>query len=325
MRVIEIGLTALITVLGIGLPAEVGCAQDTFPSRVVRIVVPYPPGGGTDTLARLLADQLGRTWRHSAIVENIGGAAGNIGSAEVARAMPDGHTLLLASPGPIATNGFLYKEMGYDPARWVPVALLATGPYLLVFRKNFEGATVNDLIARARADPGKITAATPGIGSVGHLSTVQLEMLAGINMVHVPYRGLGPATNDIVAGHVDLMFDTPTTALQLHRDGKLKIVASGTTERLRDLPDVPTIAESLPGYRAVTWYAMVAPPQTPAALADKINRDVIAILGRPDFAERLRAFQMEPTTKARAEAANFFAEETELWGKVIKRANIPPQ
>jgi tripartite-type tricarboxylate transporter receptor subunit TctC len=292
----------------------------------VRIVVPYPAGGGTDTLARLLADQLSRKWGQSAIVENIGGGAGNIGAAEVARAAPDGHTLLLTSPGPIATNSFLYKEMGYDPARWVPIALLATGPYVLVMRKSFEGSTVKDLIAYAKANPGKLTSATPGVGSVGHLSTVQLEMLAGIKTVQVPYRGLGQAINDIIAGHVDLMFDTPTTSLPLHREGKVKIVAVGTTERVRELPEVPTVAESgLPGYRAVTWYAMVAPPQTPAALADKINRDVVEILGRPDVVEKARGIQMEPAARSRAEAARFFAEETELWGRVIKTANIPLQ
>jgi tripartite-type tricarboxylate transporter receptor subunit TctC len=324
MRRIKFGLLALAA-LGVVLAPGASRAQDAFPSRLVRIVVPYPPGGGTDTLARLIADQLGRKWGQSSIVENIGGAAGNIGSAEVARAAPDGHTLLLASPGPIATNSFLYKEMPYDPARWVPIALLATGPYVLVVRKRFEGASLKDLIARAKANPGKITAATPGIGSVGHLSTVQLEMLADIKLVQVPYRGLGPAINDIIAGHVDLMFDTPVTAVGLHRDGKLKIVGVGPTERLRELPDIPTIAETLPGYRSVTWYAMVAPPQTPAALADKINRDLNEILGRPDFVEKARAIQMEPATKSRAEAAKFFAEESELWGKVIKAANIPPQ
>ena len=326
MRRIKAGLAALVAMLAIGLPLDASRAQDTFPSRLVRIVVPYPAGGGTDTLARLVADQLGRKWGQSAIVENIGGAAGNIGAAEVARAAPDGYTLLLASPGPIATNSFLYKEMPYDPARWTPIALLATGPYVLVLRKSFEGATVKDLIARAKANPGKITAATPGIGSVGHLSTVQLEMLADIKMVQVPYRGLGPAINDIIAGHVDLMFDTPTTSLPLHRDGKVKIVAVGTTERVRELPEVPTIAEAaLPGYRAVTWYAMVAPPQTPAVLAERINRDVAEILARPDVIEKVRGIQMEPVAKTRAEAATFFAEETQLWGRVIKAANIPLQ
>jgi tripartite-type tricarboxylate transporter receptor subunit TctC len=325
MRRIKIGLLAL-AMLTVMLPTEPNRAQDSYPSRLVRIVVPYPAGGGTDTLARLLADQLSRKWGQSAIVENIGGAAGNIGSAEVARATPDGYTLLLASPGPIATNGFLYKEMGYDPARWVPIALLATGPYVLVLRKNFEGSTVQDLIARAKANPGKITSATPGVGSVGHLSTVQLEMLAGIKTVQVPYRGLGQAINDLVAGHVDLMFDTPTTSLPLHRAGKVKIVGVGTTERVRELPEVPTIAESgLPGYRAVTWYAMVAPPQTPAAVADKINRDVVELLGQPDVVEKVRGIQMDPVTKTRTEAAKFFGEEVQLWGKVIKQANIPLQ
>ncbi|HEY7663794.1 MAG TPA: tripartite tricarboxylate transporter substrate binding protein [Xanthobacteraceae bacterium] len=317
---------AVIAALAAVLAIQNAGAQDSYPSRLVRIVVPYPAGGGTDTLARLLADELGRSWGQSAVVENVGGAAGNIGATEVARAAPDGYTLLLASPGPIATNSFLYRDMGYDPARWVPIALLATGPYVLVLRKDFEGSTLKDLIARAKTDPGKITSATPGIGSIGHLSTVQLEMLAGITTTQIPYRGLGQAINDIIAGHVDMMFDTPTTSLPLHRAGKVKIVAVGTTERVRELPEIPTIAEQgLPGYRAVTWYAMVAPPQTPAAVADKINRDVVEILGRPEVADRVRAIQMEPVTRTRAQAGSFFAEETQLWGKVIKQANIPLQ
>src|SRR5215468_8909036 len=282
MRRVKVGLVALAA-LAVLLPSEASRAQEAYPTRLVRIVVPYPAGGGT-------------------------------------------YTLLLASPGPIATNAFLYKEMGYDPARWVPIALLATGPYVLVLRKNFEGSTVADLIARAKSNPGKITSATPGVGSVGHLSTVQLEMLAGIKTAQIPYRGLSQALNDLIAEHVDMMFDTPTTSLALHRDGKVKIVAVGTTERVRELPEVPTVAESgLPGYRAVTWYAMVAPPQTPAVLADKINRDVIEIFARPDVAEKTRGIQMEPVTKSRREAAQFFVEEAQLWGKVIRQADIPLQ
>jgi tripartite-type tricarboxylate transporter receptor subunit TctC len=324
MRLIR--LVALCCALACVSSSGAVLAQDAFPARLVRVVVPYPAGGGTDILARFVADQLARKWGQAVIVENIGGAAGNIGAAEVFRAAPDGHTLLVTSPGPVATNSFLYKEMPYDPARWTPVALLATGPYVLVLRKNFDGATVKDLIARAKAAPGKITSATPGVGSVGHLATVQLEMLADIKTQHVPYRGLSPAINDIIAGHVDLMFDTPTTSLALHRDGKVKIVATGATERMRDLPEVPTIAEAgLPDYRAVTWYAMMAPPQMPGALADRINRDVVEILSRPDVAERSRGIQMEPAAKSRTEAGKFFAEEAALWGKVIRQANIPPQ
>jgi tripartite-type tricarboxylate transporter receptor subunit TctC len=300
-------------------------AEAAFPNRTVRIVIPYPAGGGTDTIGRLVADQLSRKWNQPVVVENVGGAAGNVGAAQVFKAVPDGYTMMIASPGPIATNVFLYKDMPFDPARWTSIAVLATGPYVLVLRKSFDGATVNDLVARAKAAPGKITAATPGVGSVGHLATVQLEMLAGIRTTQVPYRGLSPAVNDLIAGHVDLMFDTPTTALALHREGRVKIIATGTSQRVNEFPEIPTIAETLPGYRAVTWYAMTAPPGMPAALAERINRDVNEILSRKDVAERVRGIQMAPVTWSRDAAARFFGEETQLWGRVIKQAKISPQ
>lgn len=326
MRMSRVLVAALAVVLLGGLACDRAAqAQQTFPNRAVRIVIPYPAGGGTDTIGRLLADQLSRKWGQPVVVENVGGAAGNVGAAQVFKAAPDGYTLMVASPGPIATNSFLYKDMPFDPARWTSIALLATGPYVLVLRQSFDGSTVQDLIARAKAAPGKITAATPGIGSVGHLATVQLEMLGGIKTTQVPYRGLSPAVNDIIAGHVDLMFDTPTTALPLHREGRVKIVATGTTERVDEFPDIPTIAETLPGYRSVTWYAMTGPPGMSAELADRINRDVNDILGRKDVAERVRGIQMRPITWSRGAAATFFGEETQLWGQVIKQANILPQ
>jgi len=316
-----------LTTLALLVTADLSHAQPPqYPTRTVRIVVPYPAGGGTDVLGRLLADQLARKWGQSVIVENSGGAAGNIGAAEVFRAAADGHTLMIAAPGPIATNSFLYKDMPFDPKRWSAIALLTTGPYVLVLRKSFEGSTVRDLIARAKANPDKITVATPGVGSIAHLATVQLEMLAGIKLTQVPYRGLSVAINDIIAGHVDLMFDTPTTALPLHRDGKVKIIATGTAERVREFPDIPTIAESgVPGYRTITWYALVGPPDVPAPLIARINRDVAEILGRAEVAERVRAIQMEPAIRTPEQSAAFFAEETELWGKVIRQANIPLQ
>jgi tripartite-type tricarboxylate transporter receptor subunit TctC len=322
----KIALTVLIAALAALPGAQASRAQAPFPSRTVRVVIPYPAGGGTDILGRFIADHLARKWGQSVVVENIGGAAGNIGAAEVFRAAPDGHTLMVSSPGPVATNSFLYKDMPYDPKRWTAIALLATGPYVLVLRRSFEGSTVKDLVARAKANPGKITAATPGVGSVGHLATVQLEMLAGIKTVQVPYRGLSPAVNDLIAGHVDLMFDTPTTSLPLHREGKVKIIATGTPERVREFSEIPTVAEAgVPGYRAVTWYAMVAPPGMAPALAERINRDVVEILGRAEVVERVRAIQMQPVTRTPAESAQFFADEAELWGKVIKQANIPMQ
>src|SRR5437867_2929586 len=169
---------AVPAALALSLAIDAAGAQTSFPSKPVRVVVPYPAGGGTDILGRLMSEYLARQWRQSVIVENIGGAAGNIGAAAVARAAPDGHTLMIAAPGPISTNSFLYKEMPYDPKRWVPIALLTTGPYVLVLRKTFEAASMKELIAYAKANPGKLTAATPGSGGVAHLATVQLEMLA---------------------------------------------------------------------------------------------------------------------------------------------------
>ena len=232
-----------------------------IPARVVKLIVPYPPGGGTDLLARVLADQLGRKWGQAVIVENIGGAGGNIGAAEVFRADPDGYTLLLASPGPIATNAYMYKDMSYDPAKWVPIAVLATSPYVLVLSNGFDSPNLPLLLTHAKANPGRLTAATPGVGSVGQLATIELEMLADIKLLQVPYKGLSPAVADVLAGNVNMMFDMLATSLPLYRAQKEKIIAVGSTERVKELPDVPTIAEAgVPGYRAVTFFGIVAPP-----------------------------------------------------------------
>ena len=301
-------------------------AQADFPSRVVKVIVPYPPGGGTDLLARVLADQLGRKWGQSVIVENVGGAGGNIGAAEVARAAPDGYTLLLASPGPIATNAYMYKNMSYDPEKWAPIAVLATSPYVLVVSPHFDAKNLADVIAQAKAKPGQLTSATPGVGSAGQLATIEFEMLANVKLLQVPYKGLGPAVADVLGGNVNMMFDMLATSLPLQQAGKEKIVAVGSTERVKALPDVPTLAEAgITGYRAVTFFGMVAPPGTPDALADKINADVVYCLNQPEMIEKTKALGMDLAPGSRAEAAKFFASERELWGKVIKQADIPLQ
>jgi tripartite-type tricarboxylate transporter receptor subunit TctC len=319
-------ITLLLAILASGVGAVEGRAQSGFPSRTVKMIVPYPPGGGTDLLARVLADQLGRKWGQSVIVENVGGAGGNIGAAQVARANPDGYTLLLASPGPIATNAYMYKDMAYDPTKWVPLAVLATSPYVLVASPHFEVTNLKQIIAEAKTKPGQLTAATPGVGSVGQFATIEFEMLAGIKILQVPYKGLGPAVSDVLGGNVNMMFDMLATSLPLQRAQQEKIVAVGSTERVKELPDVPTLAEAgVPGYRAVTFFGLVAPPGTPDALADKINRDVVECLELPDMIERTKALGMDLAPGSRAAAAKFFADERALWGKVIKQANIPLQ
>ncbi|MGH6673182.1 MAG: Bug family tripartite tricarboxylate transporter substrate binding protein [Xanthobacteraceae bacterium] len=300
-------------------------AQAEFPSRPVKMIVPYPPGGGTDLLARVLAQQLGQKWKQSVIVENVGGAGGNIGAEEVARAAPDGYTLLFASPGPLATNSFMYKSMPYDPAKWTPIAVVATSPYVLAVSPHFDASTIAQVIADARAEPGGITSATPGIGSLGQFATIEFEMLAKVKLLQVPYKGLSPAVDDVLAGNVNMMFDMMATARPLFEAGREKIVAVGASKRVAGLPDVPTLAEAgVPGYRAVTFFGIVAPPGTPDALADKINADIAACMREPLFIEKTKALGMDLAGGSRAEAGKFFADERALWGKVAKSAGIKP-
>jgi len=325
MRIIE---AATMSALALGLVAAIAHAesasQPTYPSRLVRIIVPFPPGSGTDLLSRVLSDQLGRKWNASVITENMPGASGNLGAAEVFRSTPDGHTLMLCPPGPISTNKTLFKDLAYDPARWVAISWLTTVPYVLIARKSFDGG-FKELMAYAKANPNKVTAAMPGPGGTAHLSAAYLEAVAGVKLVYVPYRGLGPAINDIVAGHVDMMFDTFTTSLPQHNAGQVKMVAVASPQRQSAVPDVPAIAEFYPGYRSITWFGLVAPPGTPDALADRINRDVAEIIRRPDVNAKLREMQMAPVGSSRPEAEKFFAQEAELWGKVIRDANITAQ
>jgi tripartite-type tricarboxylate transporter receptor subunit TctC len=318
-----IGLLTAMLVL-VAIPAS-SRAETAFPTRTVKMIVPYPPGGGTDLLARILAQRLGEKWRRSVIVENVGGAGGNVGAEQVFRAAPDGYTLLFASPGPLATNVFMYKTMPYDVAKWTPIAVVATSPYVLVVSPHFAASNVAQVIADAKAKPGALTSATPGIGSLGQFATIEFEMLAKVKLLQVPYKGLSPAVADVLGGNVNMMFDMLATSLPLHQAGKEKIVAVGSTKRVPGLPDVPTLAEAgVAGYRAVTFFGLVAPPQTPDALADKINRDVVDCMNEPAFVDKTKALGMDLAPTTRAAAAKFFADERALWGQAIKQAGIKP-
>jgi tripartite-type tricarboxylate transporter receptor subunit TctC len=230
---------------------------------------------------------------------------------------------MVSPPSPITLNHLLYRDLAYDPLQFVPVALLAKVANALVVKNDLPAANVAELIAYARSNPGNLTYGSQGAGSTAHLSASQLEVQGDIKMVHVPYRGAVPALNDVIAGHIDMFFDTLSTSVPMYRGGKVKILAVGSAERSPVVPEVPTLAESgLPGFRSVTWFAIVAPPATPAALAEKINRDVIAGLARPEVAQSLAGLTLEPMIGSPADAAKFFAEETRLWGKVIAAAHI---
>jgi tripartite-type tricarboxylate transporter receptor subunit TctC len=301
-------------------------AQDplasSFPARTVKLVVPAAGGSTTDTLARIMADELARTWGKPVIVENISGGM-VLGAAQVFRAAPDGYTLMVSPPAQVTFIHLLYRDLAFDPLRFVPIALLAKVANALVVRSDLPANTVGELIAYAKANPGQLTYGSQGAGSTAHLSASQLEVLANIRMVHVPYRGAVPALNDVIAGHIDMFFDTLTTSVPIYRAGKVKILAVGSAERSPVVAEVPTLAESgLPGFRSVTWFAIVAPPATPAALADKVNRDVVDGLNKPAVADSLARLTLEPMIGSPADAARFFAQETELWGKVIADAHI---
>jgi len=303
-----------------------GRAQEDYPVRTVKIVVPAAPGSTTDTLARIVAEELARKWAKPAIVENIPGGAMNIGASNVARSAPDGYTLMIAPPSPLSFNHLIYRDPGYDPAGFVPISLLAKIPNVLVVRNGLAASTLNELISYGKANPGKLSYASQGVGSTAHLSAAQLEVRTGIKMLHVPYRGAQPALTDVVAGHVDMFFDTLATAVPLYRANKVKLMGVADLKRAGVVPDVPTLSEAgLPGFRSITWFGLVAPPATPAALAEKINRDVVAVLHGNDVVGMLHKISLEPGATTPAETAKFFADEATLWTSVIKEAGIEPQ
>jgi tripartite-type tricarboxylate transporter receptor subunit TctC len=312
--------------IAVALWSGASVAQELYPSRTVKIVIPSAPGSTTDTLARLVADQLSQRWSKATIVENIPGGAMNIGASAVARAAPDGYTLMVAPPSPLSFNHLLYRDPGYDPGKFVPITLLAKIPNVLVVRKDFPAASLKELIDYAKANPGKLSYASQGVGSTAHLSAAQLEARTGIQMVHVPYRGAQPALTDVVAGHVDMFFDTLATSVPLYRDNKVKLMGVADLQRARVIPEVHTFSEAgVPGFKSITWFALVAPPATPVALTEKINGDVVELLKSKDVLDVLHKISLEPGATSPAQTTRFFAEEAALWSKVIKEAGIQPQ
>jgi len=301
-------------------------AQDAYPSQTVKFVVPAAAGSTTDILARLVADQLGRVWSKPTVVENIAGGGMNVGAATVARAAPDGHMLLVAPPAPLILSHPLARDLNYSPSAFVPITMLAKISNVLAVRSTLPASSLKELIAYAKANPGKLTYATQGPGSTAHLSAAQLEVLTGIKMVAVPYRGAQLALNDILGGTVDMFFDTLATSVPLYRAGKLKILAVAGLERAKAAPELPTFPEAgVPGFRSITWFGLVAPPGTPAALADRLNRDVVAVLRSKDVGEKLQSLSLEVGATSPAETKKFFSDEAALWSKVIKDAGITPQ
>lgn len=306
-----------------GSPALAQDSAANYPDHPIRIVVCVPAGGGVDTVTRMLADGLQKKLGQPVVVENRGGAGGNIGADYVYQAKPDGYTLLAAQPAPLTINPLLYKKIAFDPTRFEPIAVMSAIPNVLLVRTGFPAATVKELVAYAKAHPGKINYASQGIGTTSHLTAALFEKVTGIRLVHVPYKGTSPALNDLIAGHVDMIFMELSRSIQLHKAGRAHILAVATKERIQALPDIPTLIESGVNIESGTWNAIVAPPKTPAAIAAKLSKAVNEVLKEPAIVDRLKKLSLSPVGGTPASTKTFIAQETKTWGNVIREAHVP--
>ena len=311
---------------GVCAMAGVVHAAETYPSRPIRMIVAYPPGGGTDQVGRVLADQLTVTLGQNVVVDNRGGATGNIGTELAARAVPDGYTLLMGNVAPNAVNVSLFKKLGFDPVKdFAPVSLVAVTPNILVAHPSMPVKTIKELIAYAKAKPGTLNFPSAGVGSSSHLAGEMLKSLAGISMVHIPFKGGGPALVAVIAGEVQIMFATMPAAMPHVKSGKVKPVAVTTAKRSQAMPELPTIAESgVKGYEASTWYGLLAPARTPPAIVTRLHADTVKILAGPTR-QRLEAQGFEPEGGTPTEFAAYIKTEIVKWAKVIKDAGIPAE
>jgi tripartite-type tricarboxylate transporter receptor subunit TctC len=297
-------------------------AQD-YPTRTVKIIVPFPAGGTADVMPRIIADWLSRKWGQAVIIEDRAGAGGNVGAEVAAKSDPDGYTLLAAPPPPLVINQNLYPHLDFDPLQFVPIAVMGRVPNALVVNPDKIAAnTVKDFIAYAKANDGKVTDATQGNGTTSHLTSELFQMMAHVKLQNVPYRGSGPAMNDLVAGSVDCAFDNIGAPMQLIKAGRLKLIAVASPQRVASLPDVPTVAETVPGFASVTWFAIVAPPKTPAAIVDKINAGINEALRDPDVQKHLADLTAEPVGGTPQATAAYFHDEVQRWKSVITSAHV---
>jgi len=296
----------------------------SFPAKPIRLILPYPPGGGSDTIARPFARKMSENIGQQVIVDNRGGAGGNIGMEAAARSAPDGYTVVMGLTAQLAVNPGLYRKLPYDPVRdFEPITLLANGAYLLVAHPSLPVKSLRDVITIAKKRPGELFYASSGNGSGAHLASELLNTMAGISIVHVPYKGGGPALVDTISGQTQLLFATPIASAGHLQAGRLRAIAVSTTKRVNSMPDVPTAAESgLPGYDSGVWYGMLAPKGTPREIVARLNEEFRKVLADPGIRDFLTKSGVEPEGSSPEELGKYMRSEIDKWAKVIKTANI---
>ena len=300
-------------------------AQSGYPSRPVRIVVPSPPAGGTDIIGRVLAQDFSKAFGQQFFVENRAGAGNLIGIESVARAAPDGYTLLMV-PSTLALNTVLYKKVPYDPIRdFAPITLAATAPNILIVNPSLPVHSLAEFIALAKHRPGQLSYGTPGVGTSPHMATELLKSMAGIDLQHVPYRGTAPALTDVIGGQIAAMFANALTARPQIDSGRVRALAVSGPKRIEALPGIPPVADTLPGYAAMQWYGLVAPAATPGAIIARLNTEANKALRSDEIRDRLALDGAEPLGTTPAEFAALIRNELDKWTRVARAANIEPQ
>jgi tripartite-type tricarboxylate transporter receptor subunit TctC len=298
-----------------------------YPERPIRLIAPFPAGGLADVLARAVGDELSKSLGQPVIVENRAGAGGNVGAEAVARATPDGYTLLMASAGILTANQFLYATMPFDAEKdFVPVSNVADMPMMVVVNPNVQAKTLAELVALARANPGKLNFGSPGVGTTGHLGLALLMHAANIKVTHVPYRGAAPSITDLIAGQIDGVVDNPPTVLPHIEGGKLRALAVAAKQRMTLLPNMPTAAEAGVGnYEASSWFGVIAPAGTPPAIVAQLHKEIAAATQKPAVRERFAKTGARLLGNTPAEFAQQIKEDRKMWGEVIKAADIKAQ
>jgi len=298
-------------------------AQETWPAKPIQMIVPFPPGGPTDVTARVLAEKLSAELKQAVVVNNKAGASGNVGAQAAAQSAPDGYTIFFTTGGTHGINPFLYEKPGYDPVKdFEPVAWVTNSPNILVVNPSFPAKTLAELIAMAKADPGKLSSAAPGQGSTPHMFGELLKRKVGVQIQHIPYKGSGPALNDVMAGHVQIMFDGIPSALPLVQSGRLRALAVTGLQRSPALPDVPTVAETIPGFDASGWFAVYAPAGTPRAIVTKLNEAINRVLQMPDVRQRYAALGAEVVGGSTDKLREQVQKELAKWSELIKQTGM---